>query len=170
MKHPFCTNSRRWLVYSEPKSCPYKQTGNDLCKEEGCGYYEEREATRGLRRKLRALGIDPGTGGRRTMAGKQKKKLRIRRPKKVSRKVPPNTIRVARVVTPDWKTVALLPKNPTIHFHIGEPLGKRKKFASNCIEVSLSPDKKGLQIRSLEGRLVVRPNVSNSIEVHVERM
>ena len=58
----FCWKSRRWIITFDaggyPKSCPYIGfQGNSSCVEEQCGYYEEREPSPYILRKLEILSV-----------------------------------------------------------------------------------------------------------------
>ena len=48
---PFCHNSRRWLIFLNPRSCPY---GKESCPIV-CGYYEERMPNKYIKRKMKML-------------------------------------------------------------------------------------------------------------------
>lgn len=48
---PFCWNSRRWLFFNNPSSCP-KESWEDC---DFCGYYEERILTRHAKRIVEIL-------------------------------------------------------------------------------------------------------------------
>ena len=63
-KLSFCTNSRRWLVFEtmNPRSCPYEKERCPGC----CGYYQEREPTKYVLRKMKIL--KSMFGNRRTKA------------------------------------------------------------------------------------------------------
>jgi len=52
-KLPFCSNSRQWLVFGtmNPRSCPYEKERCPAC----CGYYQEREPSKYVTRKMAIL-------------------------------------------------------------------------------------------------------------------
>lgn len=57
-KVPFCWNTRRWLDFcftGSPRSCPYREQGNNNCVYEKCGYFENRIPSKRYKRNMKIL-------------------------------------------------------------------------------------------------------------------
>lgn len=53
---PYCWNSRRWMAFGQvPGGCPYKNNHASMCFGGGCGYYEDRKATKYIQLRIQNL-------------------------------------------------------------------------------------------------------------------
>ena len=53
----YCLNSRLWLdfVFTPPDTCPHMENYFAECNSNHCGYYQEREASRWYKYKMKIL-------------------------------------------------------------------------------------------------------------------